>query len=373
MARLYEDGFDHYGTDESFMLDNVYAVAGCTLTTAQVATGTHSVLFDTESTTQVGIRRVLPTATTKIGATARFYFPSLPAGNEENAIFFLNTSSSQRAHLCFTVDANGAIRIRRGVNNDAVFNDTGTLLATTDPVIGAAGWNHVEIQANISDTLGWVRIAVNGVHRYASATNLDTAYNSDSIYSISHGGLYHGGSGLISPFYMDDLIVYNFLGNPATDTDFCPTYDGAGVATGYIGELQCMWLTPNADTAEDDWDPSTGTDAYAMVDEIPPSDADYISSDTVGDLTELALTDLPEEITYIRGWTVWGRMSKVDSGAGFVKFGMKSTTDVTDAAERPVTVEPSYWMDQVNVDPDSSARWTRASLNAAWLRLTRSV
>lgn len=172
---------------------------------------------------------------------------------------------------------------------------------------------------------------------------------------------------------MDDLYLYDFVGDSAVDTDFVPATDGSGKATGYIGELQVMYLPPNADTAEDDWVPSTGTDAYAMVDEVNPNDADYISSATANDLTEFALTDLPEEITYVRGLQLIGRMSKSDAGAAMIKFGMKSDASTDDADERPITVEPTYWWDFMNVDPDTGTRWTRASLNAAWLRLTRSV
>jgi hypothetical protein len=132
-------------------------------------------------------------------------------------------------------------------------------------------------------------------------------------------------------------------------------------------------LFPNGDTAEADWAKSTGTTGYTLIDEHNPDDTDYIYSTAVGDLSEFDLEDLPEEITYIRGLGIHQRLSKSDSGAAFTKAGMKSVAATTDAAERPITVAPTYWRDTVDVDPNSSARWTRASLNAAWLRLTRSV
>jgi hypothetical protein len=173
---------------------------------------------------------------------------------------------------------------------------------------------------------------------------------------------------------MDDYIIYDFTGDPAVDTDFCPQYDaGTGVATGYIGELQVWPLFPNGDTSEADWAKSTGTSGYALIDETDPNDANYIYSVAADDLSEFDLEDLPEDITYIRGLGIHQRLSKSDAGAAMTKVGMKSVSATSDADERPITVEPTYWRDTIDVDPNSSARWTRDSLNAAWLRLIRSV
>lgn len=378
MGRIFEDGFDHYGLDETNMLDGVYANANTAnsrmgLQTSIVATGTHAVTFNNRIDAGSGnedtlaLRKVLPTAIDKIGQTCRVYFPNLPSVNNASVIMACITSVATTPHLDIVVDSNGAIRVYRGAFYGGSPTE-GTLIATSDPVIVASAWNHVEIQVYLHDTDGWIRVAVNGVHRF-QATGLDTKHGSSLIHSVGWGMKEDQGD-----FLMDDLILYDFTGDPATDTDFCPTYDGGtGIATGYIGELQVMWLQPDADTAEDDWVPSTGSDAYAMVDEATPNDADYITSGSVGDLTEFALADLPEEITYIRGLTVWGRLSKSDAGSAFIKFGMKSVAATEDAPERPITVEPTYWWDQINEDPDSGARWTRASFNAAWMRLTRSV
>ena len=373
MALLWCDGFDHYGTDENNMLDGVYAecTSNVALNSSIVATGTHSVSFLSVAYGN-GIRKVLPAATSKMGAMARFYLPSLPDVNTCANIFRFLTTSPFRAQLAVMVDLNGCLRFYRGGYFESVGTTAGALIATSDPIIVASAWNHIEIQVYIHDTEGWVRAAVNGVHRF-EATGLDTQYDTSEITSISTNQQAYSGPQGDNDFYMDDLIVYDFTGSSAVDTDFCPAVDGGGVATNYIGELQCMYLPPNGDTAQMDWVASTGTDEYAMIDETTPNDADYISSTTAADLSEFDLTDLPEDITYIRGLQLLGRMSKSDSGTAMTKFGMKSDISTDDADERPVTVEPTYWWDFMNVDPDSSARWTRDSLNAAWFRLTRSV
>lgn len=373
--RLHGDGFDHYGTSLTNMLDGTYANAGeITLTTAQAGTGTHSLQVTGTNglSSFAGLRKVLPSSKDKLGVQIRVYMPSLPTQPYASCIAGFMTSSPQTAQVATFFDSNGCLRFVRGrsFGGDGAGSAEGTLIAQTDPILVASAWNHIEIQIYIHDTAGWIRVAVNGIHEY-QVENLDTKHNADNIVSVAQCRPYLVTGG--GQFYMDDYVIYDFTGDSAVDTDWCPVVDENGIPTNYIGDLGGYLIVPNGDTAEDDWLPSTGSDAYAMVDETTPNDSDYISSYTVNDLTELSLTDLPEEITYIRGVDIIGRMSKADAGPAMIKFGMKSVADTLDAAERPVTVEPTFWTDQANIDPDSGARWTRASFNAAWLRLIRSL
>lgn len=373
--RLWEDGFDHYGVAAN-MLDGSYAQnENVTISAAQSVTGGYSAYhtgYD-ENSSIAGLRWVLPVAIDKVGAVSRFYFPSLPSVNTACGIFdFVSDAPNRSQVICF-VDGNGALRFYRGAYY-GTNGDVGTLLVTTDPLISSNSWNHIEVQIYSHDTLGWIRVAVNGVHRF-EATGLDTAYNATKIASIAQHKPYYGGAPTANNinWYQDDYYIYDFTGNSAVDTDFCPTVDGAGKATSYIGELQVWPLFPNGDTAQADWQKSTGVDGYALIDEHSPDDGDYIFSTAAADLSEFALDDLPVDITYIRGLGIHGRLSKSDAGAAMIKLGMKSVLATDDADARPVTTIPTYWRDPIDVDPNSSARWTRDSLNAAWLRLTRSA
>lgn len=376
--RLWEDGFDHYGTTLAKMLDGPYAQAeACALTNAQFVTGVRSILFNSNGglNNPRGLRKVLPTAIDKIGVAARFYFPALPSAAYESCIFDFLTTDSLRSQLGCFVDSNGAVRFVRG---NQTYAETGagspfggTLIATSDPLLTANSWNHIEVQVYIHATLGWVRVAVNGVQRF-EATGLNTQYDTTKIASVMQRRPYNGTTGN-GQWYMDDYYMYDFTGTAATDTDFCPTVDGAGKATSFIGELQVWPLFPNADTAAAAWQKSTGVVGYSLINENTPDDAGYVYSTVSADLSEFALDDLPSNITYVRGLGIHARMSKSDAGAAMIKLGMKSVAAVTDAAERPVTTTPTYWRDTVNVDPNSTARWTRASLNAGLLRITRSV
>lgn len=377
MALLWCDGFDHYGTDETHLSDGVYGTVGSevVLSTTQVATGTHSIFIGEsgENSSIGGLRKVLPAATTKMGVCARYYFPGLPQGNVSAMIAGFQSGDANLGHVSVFCDSNGRLLFYKDTNHN-LSGEMGTLIAQSDPAIVPNAWNHIELQVFIHATTGWVRAAVNGVHVY-EATGLDTLEDASGIVSVAFAQPYYGTSAgvLNGDFYMDDLYMYDFVGDSAVDTDWVPTTDGSGKATGYIGELQVMYLPPNGDGVETDWVRSSGAADYEMVDEVNPNDNDYIYSATAGDLSEFDLTDLPEDITYIRGLQLLGRMSKADSGACMIKFGMNSDGSTADSAEFPITVEATYWWKFQNVDPDSSSRWTRASLNAAKFRLTRSV
>lgn len=375
--KLWGDGFDHYGSDEGNMLDGSYATAAnTTLSTAQAATGTHSVFIgeSTDNSAPGGLRKVLSASKTKMGMAARFYFPSMPSGNTSAMICDFLSSTVNRSQVGCYVDANGAFRFYKDGNYN-LSGETGTLIAQSDPaLVVASAWNHIEIQVYSHATAGWVRVAVNGVHRF-QAENLDTLYDSSGIVSVCQTQPYYGTSAGVYPgdFYMDDYRLYDFSGTAATDTDWCPTVDGAGIGTNYIGELQGMLCLATADTAEADWSKSTGSNGYALIGKATPDDSTYIYSTAVDDLSEFTLTDLPAEITYIRGLDFHSRLSKSDAGAAMYKVGMKSVAATSDATEIPMTVEPTYWHAQINVDPNTSVRWTRPSFNAAWLRQIRSA
>jgi len=379
--RLWEDGFDHYG-DASHTLDGPYAQYDGEISSAQVATGTASWYMNNEGGLLEfdGLRKVLPSAVNTIGCAARFYFPVLPTTNYMNCIFGLMPSDTLLyGQLGFSVGINGEIHVIRKPSGYSNFNlldlsgaESAVVIGSSDPLITAGAFHHIEVQAFIDDAAGWVRIAVNGIHRYL-LSGVDTK-GSDTTANIGSVAQYQSTQSEESNwFYMDDYYIYDFTGDSAIDTDFCPNVGGDGIATNYIGDLQVWPLFPNGDTAEADFVLSTGTDGYALIDEHSPNDDTYIYSENLNDLSEFELDDLPPEITYIRGLGQHIRMSKSDGGSARVKVGMKSVAATFDNDERPLTVIPTYWRDACDVDPNSGSRWTRASLNAGKVRFTRSA
>jgi hypothetical protein len=89
---------------------------------------------------------------------------------------------------------------------------------------------------------------------------------------------------------------------------------------GYPGDLRADPLYPNADTATEDWTRSAGADTWDLIEEVPPSDATYISSGTDAQQSIVGLTDwtgtgkVPKfVVAWVRGW-------KTDAVADQVKI-----------------------------------------------------
>src|SRR5690348_13028997 len=135
--KLWEDGFDHYGST-SHMLDGSYAMAsGCAIDTGTFATGNASLLLNGSDSSGgfSGLRFVLPTNTDKIGVAARWYFPSLPGVTDANTIFDFLTSDPNQSQMRCILDANGRLAFYRGGVSSFSSITPGTLVAQSDPII----------------------------------------------------------------------------------------------------------------------------------------------------------------------------------------------------------------------------------------------
>ncbi len=140
-----------------------------------------------------------------------------------------------------------------------------------------------------------------------------------------------------------------------------------------VGELQCIALVPNADTAEADFTKSTGVDGFALIDELDASDVDYIQAPVVGDRSDFDLTDLDAEITFIAGLFTHTRIFKSDAGGCGIQASMVSSGSVVAGKDRNVTTLGTFWHDVFEKDPSTDTRWTRTGVNAARIRLERTA
>jgi hypothetical protein len=147
-------------------------------------------------------------------------------------------------------------------------------------------------------------------------------------------------------FYIDDLVL------------------GEG---GFLGDLRCVDIVPNADTAVDDWTPTSG-DNYSTIDERPPSDVDYNETSSDGDADELDMTDY-DGATYIPvAITSWVR-ARQDAGVGnsiYVGVDSGGTDDVS--SPQPLSNDWEYYYHTLDSNPADAAEWEDADIDALKLR-----
>lgn len=352
MSLLWMDSFDIYGdgaTGNTNMLEGVYAdITGiAAISTAQARTGANSFRF---AQNVASFRRVFGADKTEVGVGYALYMESLPvAENARNTLaMFQDNAATGCVSLCVTTT--GQIEVRTG-------SPTGTVVATSDPVLVTTAWQHVEMRVSIHATTGAVEVRVNG-QTVINASNIDTRGSSTGITSQVRVG-FTGAIGGIPPiWYVDDIYAWDTAGTYNND---------------FIGDKKVYFIVPNADTAVADWVPDAGTTGYTQIDEIPPVSTDYIQGNAVADESEFSMTNLPSDVTNILALQFYTKMLKTDAGDSNVQVAVVSGASSANGADRPLTTNATVYTDVFEEDPDTSAPWTLSGVDAILSRVTRTL
>lgn len=202
-------------------------------------------------------------------------------------------------------------------------------------------WHLVELHVIISDT-GTIETRIDGV--------ADLSYSGDTqpgaTTAITYVRVYQYVTGIshYADSYLDDIVFGT--GEWAGDVRFNAA------------------LVPSADTTDKDWTPSTGTDNYALVDEVPPSDTDYVSSETVGNLDLYELSDWTPpgsdyDILFINDWM----RANADTVGAEVRSVITSGSTTSNGDAESLTTTATYFLRMLTTDPNTSAAWTATAIN----------
>lgn len=361
MALLWCDGFDHYGLDETNMTDGAWAEVdpgvgtGWILSTVNPRTGTHSLRRGGGSGVRLA-RRVLGGAKTTVGQGAVFYPSFLPDVNNTHVLYDFRDAGNS-IQVTVLVQSTGVISVKSG-------NMLGTELgATATPAVVAEAYQHIETIVTIDSTVGEVEVRVNGVTVLALTGVNTNPIGTGECSQVALVGYRNTGVGG-SPNWILDVDDY-----------YC--YDDSGSFNNtFIGDRRVLTLFPNADTAQEDWTPSTGVDSFAMVDEADPNDdTDYIftsSSGSPGTITEFDLDNLPAGVSSVSAVQLVHRSRKTDAGVANVQLSAVSAASETAGTDRPVTEAYTYYHDVIEADPDTAAPFTPSAVDALKLKIERT-
>jgi len=159
-------------------------------------------------------------------------------------------------------------------------NNAGTVLGTTNISIPSYSFRYIEIGANI-DNSGTCIVKMDGITLLTIDADIQYTVNSYcSAIKITITVSYYNG-------YIDDVYIRQ-----------ADTWD----TNGFLGDIRIDAIVPTADTLKE-FTPSTGTVNAECLDEIPPSETDYVTSGGYGskDIYRFANTlDLPGQILAIQ-------------------------------------------------------------------------
>jgi len=214
-----------------------------------------------------------------------------------------------------------------------------TIVATGPGAFPISTWVSIEVYIKIANSGGRCIVKINGI------TCIDYT-----------GDLQNGGTGIINSIrfgfvainqygycYLDDVIIDN---------------------ANWIGSTSIQGLAVTGAGNSAQFDPSTGNN-YACVDEIPPSDADYISTNVPNEIDTYACGDLTGTINSVKAVQVQARCVQEGSPAvpKIQLVTRPTSTDRVSASKSVQTFAPGVVSNIWELNPDDSAAWESADVN----------
>jgi len=316
------EGFDSYGADETKMdVHTKYPNSSGSFQNATPDTLSGSGYY-----LELGYRQPLeigitPPSSGTVVVGYHVYMPSTV--NSSDLIQMHGASGFGNYHVKINPNAGGYLEIR-----DA----TGTLKATASNPLNTDTWFFIEVKLVLNTS---VSVRVNGEEVVSDATG---DYQRDS-----------------------EVIEVVRLYNASTNTYMI---DNLYVADSFLGEMVIHTVVPDTDGTHTDFDPSTGSDHYALVDEIPPVDTDYNEGSALNDKESYTGTPSPSLVGAIKGVQVNNRVVKTGQLAtkikGLVRTGGSDYTTDEEYLSAGATLVPAIWEN----NPNTGSPWTPAEAEA---------
>lgn len=285
-------------------------------------------------------------ATAKVGVAERLWLASLPPSDNATCypVIFRTVGNAELARL--GVASNGALYfIVNGIE----------VARTALPVVTANGWWHIEVEYSTAGAgFADYEVRVEGLTVLQGAGVAAVASQAGQVA----WGARNVGEQLNGTWYTKDIVIRNGLG----------TYN-----TGWLGSVLVHNLVPTADVALN-WTPTPAGTGYTILDNIPPNGAQFITAPNPPPAAYVcSLSDLPADVTSVKGIMSFVRAAKTDGGDGSLQNSVISNGDTANGADRPITVAQTYWRDLFETDPDTAAPWTPAAVNAVQLQINRTL
>jgi hypothetical protein len=199
-----------------------------------------------------------------------------------------------------------------------------------------------------------VTIKVNGYEVLVKSSGLDTTSSQGVGYDTVYFTI---GSSVNYGIRLDDVYICNAAGSRNNT---------------FLGNAQIRSIMPNADTVQKDWGRSTGTDNFALIDDIPSNDdTDYVTADA----TASDLYDYPDapDLGTIKGIQINSTLKEMATAiAPTMKNLVASGGTTYEQATQAVTTGYKTLYSIVETDPYTTDTWALANLNAAKFGVKRA-
>lgn len=334
-----------YAQNTALMTDGAYSVVGGGLVEDPDPNVTGNVFrVGTGSQDATDLRKVLPTTQSRVGVAFRIWQDSL-SEQGFGVCFNLNNSARQ---ISLTSNSSGQLIVKQGSPR------SGTVLAVSPlNTLVANAWQNIEFMCDAGTLDGEVQVQVEGIpvdELHLEGVNTGGPY---SQVEFTHTGNFSG-----VPGYVKDLRIWDGSG---------------GWGTGFPGTTQVVDLSPVSDVSSG-WNRTGGASDAAILDNVPPDDAQFISADYPPPAPSIVtLQDLPLNVTSVRSVMPILRGKKSDGGDANIQMSLLNGGDQADGADRPMTTAFTYWWDIFHLDPHTGNPFTPAALDTTTLQFNRTI
>jgi hypothetical protein len=327
MARLFIDGF------ESGSLDLWDTINGGAASTVQKKGGAYSYL--TSAINQTLIKN-LDSGVATIYFKVWLYINSVGLSNPTLFLIFADNAGNQ---IGLGLDASRQLIFRLNPNT----LNGGTTIATGATVLALTTWYLIEGKIFIDDVNGIAQCKLNGVLPLEIDYSGDTRSQGTTITKVFLG-TYGSATAYTIYGYFDDFVL-----------------DDAS----WIGDTRIQAISPTGVGTTTGWTPSAGNN-WDCVEEIPASDVDYIYINANDILDTYATGNLIGGVSEVKCVQVQGRT--VYQGAPTptnLKLAIRSNGVDYVSANKSVPASYKSLFNIWETDPDTSATWLVAAVNAA--------
>lgn len=261
-------------------------------------------------------------------------------GGHQDVVFFSSAGTQQQCGVQFY--ANGTIIAYR---SDQPGIGPGVVLAQTrQGMCMFDGWDYYEILVTLSATVGVMTIRRNN-EVIMNLTGINNKFLSGTT--------------------IDGVMLQTYAGSPGFDDLYICNGAGSAPHNTFLGDSRVRMLTPSANGGVLNFTPSTGSN-YQNVDEVPANTTDYNSGTTDGDQDVYVMTDLTEP----SGSTIYGVLQSVyaaksDAGTKYVRDTVRPVSTAYMGASQALSTTYKQFTQLHVTNPETSAAWTVAELNAA--------
>lgn len=251
---------------------------------------------------------------------------------------FLDTASDRM--MTITIEGPDLfMNVRRG-------NVTGAVLAASSINLTQDTWYYVEFKVTFHDTTGSFELRLDSVN-VASDTNVDTTAGTTAVQSIGIG------AGRSMKMAFDDVYFCDSTGSFNND---------------FLDDVYAELILPNGNGTTNDFTGSDAdsTDNYLLVDEVPSDgDTTYTEDTTVGNKDLYQYEPISTSPDTIYGAMVVTDIRKTDTDGRQTVTVCRSVATEEDGATQGLTQTYFMFGHVFETDPDTSALWLEAAINAA--------